>query len=144
MSKPYKNVENSLNSRDMKFYSKLEDGTILPFPKSANSFYNISMHLIRYFTEYYIAEILPHNDGVKFGVQSRIMMLKDLLRRQEDSNYVIADCPPIIANLILAKFNILKGSTYDYLSYREERQIEFHIKKNFELILKGEGYNINN
>lgn len=132
MDKKHNSKKKKRATEKVSYYFVTDAGDKLPAGDFAASIHYLALHLLREFTSYYLEEI---GSEAKFGGRGKLIMIEDILSRQESGNFDMDNCSLVIAKFIMSYFTIVKTDEHVNLSNREIRMLEFVIKKDLEMTI---------
>jgi len=138
MKTSYKKRTSTPAKFKMEFYH-VEGKDTIPVPKHVNSLFLLSNHLMRYFIEHHISEVMMA-PGIKYGMKGKFAVISDILDKQESGEYTFENCSNVIAQYILSKFNLVKGETRAKLSNKDTGQLDFYFNRDLKNILEKNGH----
>jgi hypothetical protein len=115
------------------YYFVTDSDEKLPAGDFASTIHYLALHILREFTDSYLKDI---KSSAKYGRAGKLVMINDILSRQESGEFNLENCSMVIAKFIMSYFTIVKTDEFLSLSNREIRMLEFVIKKDLDMTIE--------
>lgn len=114
------------------YFFVADNSEFIPAGEFAGTIHYLALHILREFTSSYLTDI---ENEAKYGRKGKLVMINDILSRQQSGEYDTNNCSLVIAKFIMSYFTVVKTDAHTPLSNRDIRMLEFVIKKDLDMTI---------